>query len=231
MDPSEQRTREAAAPLLEQELVAHKESMAGLRVIAVQHEVTRRDDEAAAKRKRERTAEAAILLLLGLFPGRRKQAHTAAVESAANELRRLHLQERSLWATLATSIGGQAAQATPALRAAASGYGRHLAAVAERELERRAVGSMSRSVMALEYRVERIAHAEVWSASVEEIGRVQRAAGIFDASLMREYSAVLDRRTCPTCRGMDGMRIQATERFDVEPPAHHFCRCMTFLTR
>lgn len=234
MSPEERRAREAAAGILDAEAQALGEARAELVTVATAHEVARRDTDAKAKEKRDRAADAAALALLLLFRSKRPESRRIGLETAADELRRLHIREASVWQNLAArfgSIRSTVASAEAQLGEAARGYRRQFERTAERLSAVKAEGVVSRTVEALDYRVERIAHGEVWGEAMDEVGAIQRSVGVLDGSFWREWSAVLDRRTCSVCADMDGKRIPAWERFNPECPAHGFCRCMTFLVR
>lgn len=50
---------------------------------------------------------------------------------------------------------------------------------------------------------------------------------IIGKGVFRVWSAILDRKTCPVCFGLDGQTVPLGQRFtgDQEPPAHPRCRC------
>jgi Phage Mu protein F like protein len=197
--------------------------------IVAQQEAERRDTELEAQRKADkakRDVEGAIVLL---FLWRRRRAAQVGGAVAQQQLLRLRRQE------LAVTLGAAAQSKalllqTAKLEQAAKSYAEALGRAAQLRRESRIGGSLARASVSVDWRLERMAHAEIWGTAQREIGRIQRRAGALDPALMREWVATLDKRTCKACKSLDGTRVRASETFEVEPPAHGFCRCSTRLT-
>lgn len=79
------------------------------------------------------------------------------------------------------------------------------------------------------WRADRTATTEVASAYNDEHARAleearkQEPALFAGVQIVRVWSAVLDRRTCPECAARDGQIITG----DKEPPLHAMCRCIS----
>ena len=60
------------------------------------------------------------------------------------------------------------------------------------------------------------------------VGAERRDAGDWIVGILKRWSALLDRRVCPTCRGLDGTIVLLGMAFDGGPnaPVHARCRCV-----
>lgn len=60
------------------------------------------------------------------------------------------------------------------------------------------------------------------------VGAERRDAGDWVVGILKRWSALLDRRVCPTCRGLDGTIVLLGMAFDGGPnaPVHVGCRCV-----
>lgn len=110
------------------------------------------------------------------------------------------------------------------------------AARAARSLGDRAVrllrgGESASSVRrALTPALELVAATENADAYNGERGRVADGAGTV-TQILKVWDAVLDKRTCSVCRGLDGTIVALGESFGLEQPAHPRCRCTFTLLR
>lgn len=64
------------------------------------------------------------------------------------------------------------------------------------------------------------------TANMINVGR--NRAAIIAGSRMAQYSAILDKKTCPLCRELDGMYVEvgSADHLEFTPPIHHKCRCI-----
>jgi len=225
--PEERRLRERAAPILEEEAEAAAEGKRAALAIAREHEATRRDSDEVAQLKAERAGREIATHLVGSFLYRRPAAIALGRAAVLTEFRQLQREE------LAAVVGLQEAFADPAspraLIHAADAYALDFARLQRIKADSRLPGSLQRAARALDYRIERIANAEVWGRAVGEIGRIQRRIGLLSTGLLREWHATLERHTCRYCASMHGERIPAHESFEREAPAHFHCHCFTAL--
>ncbi len=217
-------------PIVAEEEAALEAARARVAAIVARQEAERRESALEAERKAERAkreVEGALVLLL-LW--RRQRASQVGISVAQRQL--LRLQREELAVTLGAAARSKALLIqTGKLEQAAHSYAEALGRAAAMRRETRVAGSLARASVSVDWRLQRMAHAEVWGTAQQEIGRIQRRAGELDITLMREWVAVLDRRTCKVCKSLDGTTIPASESFEVEPPVHGFCRCSTRLTR
>lgn len=79
-----------------------------------------------------------------------------------------------------------------------------------------------------EARLRNIAATETFSAfNAEQQATAEAYSSATGIALEKEWSAVLDLRTCEACTAVDGQRVALRERFDAPgPPAHPRCRCV-----
>lgn len=70
--------------------------------------------------------------------------------------------------------------------------------------------------------IEALIATSVWDVFSRESNRVWSAD---PATIEWLWSAVLDPRTCPVCRPLDGQRRPTPSGFGVTPPVHPHCRC------
>ncbi len=59
-----------------------------------------------------------------------------------------------------------------------------------------------------------------------QAGRDDVAAGASDQIISWTWSAILDHRTCKTCRRLDGTTWTADDPSIIHPPIHFWCRCL-----
>ena len=66
----------------------------------------------------------------------------------------------------------------------------------------------------------------VSTANMINVGR--NRAAIIAGSKMAQFSAILDRRTCPLCKELDGMYVEvgSADHLEYTPPIHNKCRCI-----
>jgi hypothetical protein len=66
----------------------------------------------------------------------------------------------------------------------------------------------------------------VSTANMVNVGR--NRAAIIARSKMAQFSAILDRRTCPLCKELDGMYVEvgSADHLEYTPPIHSKCRCI-----
>jgi hypothetical protein len=66
----------------------------------------------------------------------------------------------------------------------------------------------------------------VSTANMINVGR--NRAAIIAGSKMAQFSAILDRRTCPLCKELDGMYVEvgSADHLEYTPPIHSKCRCI-----
>ena len=64
------------------------------------------------------------------------------------------------------------------------------------------------------------------TTTMVNVGR--NRAAIIAGSKMAQYSALLDRRTCPLCESLDGMYVEvgSADHLEFTPPIHNRCRCI-----
>lgn len=119
-------------------------------------------------------------------------------------------------------ISAAASDAARAVRAAKS--------LAERAAKAMRGGlSVAEAKAAIKPALELTAATE--SASAYNEGRDAMARSSPVIRLLKVWDAVLDKRTCPTCSGLDGTIVGARESFPIQQPAHPRCRCTFTLLR
>ena len=212
--------------LLRIEAEADAERRAQLERIAREHEVSRRDTARERERKADRSAEAAALALMALMRWTRTRAQGAALMIGLREADRMGVRPAVL------PIPSRAP--TLLLEQAVRDYERAVRERAKYLLSKSKTPPRALLTRAFEETTERalrITATETWSVASHELGKVQRAAGVLDLSLVREWVAELDKRTCERCAARDGEQVPARERFSPEPPLHPLCRCTTELRR
>lgn len=106
-------------------------------------------------------------------------------------------------------------------------------AIGRRVIERRMrggraipIGSRGTVANAWRERVKAITSAALWSVVTPA---QLRASSMVDRATEEgwEWRAILDPRTCPVCRPLDGTRAREPEDFgEGPPPLHPFCRCI-----
>lgn len=64
------------------------------------------------------------------------------------------------------------------------------------------------------------------TANMVNVGR--NRAAIIAASKIAQYSAILDKRTCPLCKELDSLyaEVGSPDHLEFTPPIHHRCRCI-----
>lgn len=82
----------------------------------------------------------------------------------------------------------------------------------------------------IEKRIRLTGSYETLSSASDERRAIQ-AAFADPSQYVREWSAVLDRRTCATCAGLDGKWVLADQTFPAGEPGsiHGRCRCMSIV--
>lgn len=217
---------EMSAALLRIEAEADAERRAQVERIAREHEVSRRDSTRERERKADRSAEAAAAALLLLMRGTRTRAQGSAIMIGLREAESMRVRPAVL--PLPSKVP------TLLLEQAVRDYERAVRERAKYLLTQSKTPPRALLTRAFEETTERalrITATETWSVANHELGKVQRAAGVLDLSLVREWVAELDKRTCERCAARDGEQVPARERFSPEAPLHPLCRCTTELRR
>lgn len=167
----------------------------------------------AAERDASRVALTGILATTAIEAGRSK-AREVGLAGLERELR-----AAGSGATLTLSDAVE----TRAARRAGAGIARRLSELLG-EARRRTARALSR---ALDPTLEVVATTEAFDAFAAERRRAARGLGI---DIIRTWSALLDRRTCPKCAELDGTEVRGEAEFpDGDPPAHPRCRCIVFV--
>ena len=81
-----------------------------------------------------------------------------------------------------------------------------------------------------EWWAERIARTETLNVYNQAAEDSIAALAKHDPEIVRRWDATIDRRTCPTCRDLDGRTAKVGDKFEGmydAPPAHPCCRCIT----
>lgn len=92
--------------------------------------------------------------------------------------------------------------------------------------------SNSETRAAIKPALERVAVTEAAHAYNLEREGLARAATVGSiVRIFKVWDATLDKRTCPTCSGLDGMIVGIGEAFPVSQPAHPRCRCTFTMLR
>ncbi len=85
-------------------------------------------------------------------------------------------------------------------------------------------GTIANAVRA---RIDAIISAALWQTYSTQADRVWTSATPPDGpTLLWEWSAILDPRTCPICAPLDGQRRPTPDGFGVTPQVHPNCRCV-----
>jgi hypothetical protein len=85
-------------------------------------------------------------------------------------------------------------------------------------------GTIANAVRA---RIDAIISAALWQTYSTQATRVWTSATPPDGvTLLWEWSAILDPRTCPICAPLDGQRRLRPSDFPVLPQVHPNCRCV-----
>ena len=84
-------------------------------------------------------------------------------------------------------------------------------------------GTIANAVRA---RIDAIISAALWQTYRTQANRVWTATPPDGPTLLWEWSAILDPRTCPICAPLDGQRRPTPDGFGVTPQVHPNCRCV-----
>jgi SPP1 gp7 family putative phage head morphogenesis protein len=202
---------------------------------------------ARSKAEREEQAErnrqlllGSEVLLLGILLGRRSEIGKPQTFESSVAAAVMHGRRNARSAGVASVLSDLlAVGATPGgipvlARIAAQDAAR--AVTVARSIGERASKLLRGGASAIEARaaikpaLERVAATE--SAEAFSDGRRTGAAAASSVTrIFKVWDAVLDKRTCPRCAGMDGVIVGLGEAFDLDQPAHPFCRCTFTLLR
>ena len=202
----------------------------------------------AARRKKDRERKSAVLASILLYGrGMNAKAREAiarnrqAARVAAAKRLRAELAQAGIAVAAATLLNtrgraaedaGHAESSAASLAAAWQGIAIVKASAALRKGEDTA-RAIEATRAAMGYRIDRTAATETALAYSDEHRAALEAAAQHDAELaeriealglVRVWSSILDRRTCPECEARDGTIIE-----DAEPPLHPMCRCVSVL--
>ena len=254
---SEREAVQASAPIVEAEQQTLADAERTLEGVARKYEIRRDDTQAEAEQKSRLVTGAIAGALLVYLLSRRRASSQTGVEFARRNMRRAGLSQRiidaSIARTLAVPIARSAMLLERAVTSLAYRIGRNMLAripsaaarppsvVVTTQIPRRpvaapgervpsdAVGAVRKATEQAKPGLERIVQVETWEESNASSARAQRVAAEYAPGLVLEWVAFLDRRTCPTCRALDGQVVEARVGFDILPPVHPYCRCMTIL--